>query len=174
MTGKVIELKEKLQTKLKDESKPWTAWFAKAEASTGVDRSYIFMGLVGLIGIWLIIGFAAQLLCNFIGFIYPAYCSVHAIETRRTDDDKKWLTYWVVFSMLNTVEYFLIITEYIPLYWLVKCILLVWLMSPNEMNGSIIIYNKIIRPKFLAHHGDVDSIISKAKDEAAKLLQKTD
>lgn len=74
-----------------------------------------------MLGLWLVFGFAAQLVCNFVGFIYPAYVSVHALESSRKDDDTKWLTYWVVFALFSLVEFFAdIIVGWFPLYWLMK------------------------------------------------------
>jgi receptor expression-enhancing protein 5/6 len=32
-----------------------------------------------------------------IGFVYPLIASVKAIETETLDDDKQWLTYWIIF-----------------------------------------------------------------------------
>lgn len=80
-----------------------------------------FAGTIAVIGIWLVFGFAAQLVCNFVGFIYPAYASTVALETKAKDDDTKWLTYWVVFALFSLVEFFAdIIVGWFPLYWLIK------------------------------------------------------
>ena len=36
----------------------------------------LFSGLLTCIGTYLIFGYGAQLLCNIIGFVYPAFCSI--------------------------------------------------------------------------------------------------
>jgi len=68
-----------------------------------------------------VFGFGAQLVCNSVGFLYPAYMSIHAIESHKKDDDTKWLTYWVVFALFSVIEYFAdLIVGWFPLYWLIK------------------------------------------------------
>jgi len=48
-------------------------------------------------------------------------CSVKAIESINKDDDTKWLTYWVVYSVFSLAEFFTdILLFWIPLYWFLK------------------------------------------------------
>uniref|UniRef100_A0A1B0GP47 Receptor expression-enhancing protein n=1 Tax=Phlebotomus papatasi TaxID=29031 RepID=A0A1B0GP47_PHLPP len=43
------------------------------------------------------------------------------------------------------------LTSFIPFYWLLKCIFLVWCMAPIQQNGSVFLYHRFIRPFFLKH-----------------------
>jgi receptor expression-enhancing protein 5/6 len=53
--------------------------------------------------------------------MYPAYCSVKALESHKKDDDTQWLVYWVVFAMFSVCEFFSdMLVGWVPFYWLLK------------------------------------------------------
>jgi receptor expression-enhancing protein 5/6 len=159
--------KKRLDELLHDKDSCMTPIFEKFEAKTGVKRLNLVLGFVAFISVYLMVGYGADFLCNFIGFIYPAYASVKAIESREKDDDTKWLTYWVVFSVFSLVEFFAdIFLFWIPLYWFFKCVFLVYCMAPFSWNGSIFIYHRFIRPFVLKHEKKIDSAIDVAADYA--------
>lgn len=137
------------------------------EEKTKVKKIYLIYGIVATAVFWLMFGYGAQLLCNGIGFLYPAYCSVKALESSKKDDDTQWLVYWVVFAMFSVLEFFSdILVGWIPFYWFFKCIFLVWLMSP--LDGSSVIYNRIILPLFHKNQSKIDSYLDRGKNMADK------
>ncbi|XP_058808848.1 receptor expression-enhancing protein 5 [Phymastichus coffea] len=171
MAGRIMAVKESLEKALKDDNKPWTKYLALAEQKTGVDRVYIFVASVLFLALYLVVGIGQQLVSNIIGFTYPAYCSMKAIETKQKDDDTKWLTYWAVFAVFTIAEYFSdFIVGWFPIYWLAKCLFYIWLMIPTEYNGSLILYRRVIRPKFLQYQPNVDSLLENAKKATGGLL----
>ena len=149
---------------LLDQRNIFTDLLSKLEAATNVQRHTLFLGGLCFILFYLAVGYAANFLCYFLGFVFPTYASVKAIETGNLSDDTKWLTYWLVFSMVNFLE---ILLEWIPLYYLLKFFLLVWCMFPGPWSGTTVIYNFLIRPFVMRHRDKFDTAIS----EVAKHLR---
>ncbi|XP_048415775.1 receptor expression-enhancing protein 6 isoform X2 [Stegostoma tigrinum] len=144
-----------------------TNLLGKIEEKTGVRKYNLATGSITILGLYLMFGYGASLLCNLIGFVYPAYFSIKAIESSDKEDDTKWLTYWVVYGLFSLAEFFSDIFLYwFPFYYAGKCIFLLWCMAPVAWNGSQMIYNRIVRPLFLKHHAVVDSVVNNLSGKA--------
>ncbi|KAF7486276.1 Hypothetical predicted protein [Marmota monax] len=48
----------------------------------------------------------------------------------------------------------------------VQCGFLLWCMAPSPSNGAEFLYKRIIRPFFLKHQSQVDSVMKDLKDKA--------
>lgn len=101
---------------------------------------------VYLLLIFINVGGIGEILSNFIGFVVPAYYSLVALKTTATKDDSDLLTYWVVFAFLSVIEFWSkAILYWIPFYWFIKTLFLVYLALP-QTNGANLVYNTLIKP----------------------------
>ncbi|XP_021299767.1 HVA22-like protein c [Herrania umbratica] len=81
--------------------------------------------------------------------VYPLYASIKAIETRSSNDDQQWLTYWVLYSMITLFELtFAKVLEWFPIWPYAKLIVTCWLVLPH-FNGAAYVYRHFIRPFYM-------------------------
>lgn len=138
--------------KVEDKLKPalyegcGSTYWGFLEQKTKLKREQLALGLSLVLGLYLAFGWGNDFLCNLIGFLYPAYASVLAVESKGTRDDTEWLIYWVVYTTATFIEYIAYsFFHTLPFYWLGKCIFLIWLMIPGPNNGSKVLYEKVFR-----------------------------
>jgi len=174
MSGKDLSIKEKLNEFL-NQKNYFTDALGFLESKSGVNRLYLFGGCIAVLSLYLVVGYASGFIVALLGFLYPAYASVKAIESDNKDDDTQWLTYWVVYSGFSITEFFSdIFLSWFPLYFLFKCMFLCWCMAPFSWNGAEFIYRRFIAPFILKHEKDADAILSKAAETAKGLYSKAE
>ncbi|KAJ1605418.1 TB2/DP1/HVA22-like integral membrane protein [Cryptosporidium canis] len=147
-------------------------WIKSISESLGCRPCYLMFGAVSMLALTVSMGYAGALICNLVGFIYPAYMSFKALETDGTSDDKQWLTYWVVYAIFNILEAFIdIILFWVPFYYLLKLFFLFWLFLPQTA-GAVILYNNIFRRLLIRFEKKIDDTIENVLDvsNSAKLV----
>ena len=110
--------------------------------------------------------FSSYVTC-LVGVLCPTYMSLKAIDSTE-DDDKQYLTYWVVYGVFSVIDIFTsFLIKIIPFYYTFKLAFLIWLFMPN-FKGAVYIYNWFIGPIFRKYEQKfdkgVDKIVSKGKD----------
>lgn len=79
-----------------------------------------------------------------VGFLYPAYKSLHAIMSEDREASLAWMRYWVVLAAFSLLETLLDpLLDFLPGYLLSKCIFLVWCMAPSSKSGSNLVFTQV-------------------------------
>lgn len=143
------------------------------EKVSGLPKSYGILGsgVFYFLLIFLNIGGIGQLLSNIAGFVIPGYYSLLALQTATSKDDTELLTYWVVFAFLNVIEFWSkAILYWIPFYWFIKTVFLLYLALP-QFGGAQIVYNVVIKPiaeQYITGKPSAANKFANAVDDAAE------
>lgn len=147
--GELAELQTRIAGALADPGTVGTsvvAAFDKAEKLTGMKRDKLAYIGAGLGSVYLILGYFAELVCNFTGFAYPCYMSYKAVLTAEKEDDTHWLTYWTVFAVFSLIDFFSErIMSVFPFYWVLKCLFMAWLFLPMT-RGADQVFARVVIP----------------------------
>ena len=133
----------------------------KLSHMTGLPQKQVLQILLGLLVMFVVFGIGSSLLTTLIGVAYPAFMSFVALESEGEDDDKQWLTYWVVFGTFSIIDQFTgIILSLIPFYYVLKVAFLIWMFHPTSQ-GATTIYDNFILPFFKHYEKDINECESK-------------
>lgn len=91
--------------------------------------------------------------------IYPGLLSIRAIETKEGDDDKAWLTYWMIYGTLHVLETFVPFVFYIIPYWQwIRLGLFVYMI---KFNGAAQIHSTVVESLIKEHGQDVRAFLAR-------------
>lgn len=118
---------------------------------TGIRPSQTFLFICFIVLFLALFDILAALLTTLFGMIYPSYMSwkvsfslLQAIEKNIDEQKKIWLTYWIVFGFLTSIDStFWFVLQYVPGFYAIRFIVYVWMFYPREKNGATIIYTAL-------------------------------
>ena len=142
---KVLSEKTKILDRYGDQIPPVVDLAKKGKVNSGT----VLAGFLFVVALLLLLfsGFTIVMTCYTV--IYPGLLSIRAINSKANKDDKTWLTYWLIFGLLNVAETFLGFVFYFIPYWTwLRIGLFVWLL---QFNGSRDLYEKFLRNLLLEH-----------------------
>jgi len=127
------------------------------EDKSGFKGSYI-AGILGLCTFLVFFGIFDYYLANLVGIVFPILWSLKSLQSRGEDDDKQWLTYWIIFSSTHVIDVFSdYILQIIPFYFFIKIVFLIWMFLPN-FRGAEVIYHYFIKKYFKKYLDDIDKL----------------
>ena len=114
--------------------------------------------------------FSSYVTC-LVGVLCPTYLSLKAIEGPDEDDDKQYLTYWVVYGLFSVFDLFTaFLIKVIPFYYTIKLAFLIWLFMPN-FKGAVVIYNLVVGPLFRKYESKFDKGVDKIIRQGEKITE---
>lgn len=115
--------------------------------ATGLPKAKVLKGSLVFLVLFVVFGIGQAIITNIIGVAYPVFMSFHALESRdSSNDDKQWLTYWVVFGLFSMTDSCAgFILHFIPFYYVLKVATLIWLFHPATQGASYV-YRELIHP----------------------------
>lgn len=136
---------------------------------TKVPKEFLALGGALLFGIFIVFGLGVASLSSIVGFVYPAFKSFQAIETKSKGDDTQWLVYWVVFSFFQILEVFVdVLLYWIPFYYAFKLAFLLWAMLP-QTKGAKFLYDAFLKDLLKKNETRIDAAMADAKKNAGTI-----
>jgi hypothetical protein len=106
----------------------------QTQEKTNIPKEYIAIAAAFIILVSMLSGLGTGTLCSLIGFVFPAYKSIKAMETHATSEVTQWLVYWVVYAFFSVIEIFSTTLVYwIPFYYRFKLGFLLWAMLVSRL-----------------------------------------
>ena len=127
------------------------------------------VGTILLFAIGTILAVGVGSLTSIVGFVYPAFKSFQAIETKSKGDDTQWLVYWVIFAFFTVADTFVdYLLYWIPFYFAFKLAFLLWCMLP-QTKGAKFLYDSFLKDFLKKNESRIDAALADAKKNAGSI-----
>lgn len=131
-----------------------------------VPKELLVTGGLVLFVLLIFFGVGAGSLCSIVGFVYPAFKSFEAIESKNRQDDTQWLIYWVVYAFFSIIEVFIdFLLYWIPFFYAFKLAFLLWAMLP-QTKGAKFLYDSFLKDFLKKNESKIDAALADAKKSA--------
>ncbi len=147
----------------------WQNQMNLIQEKTGIRGTFVILGLV-LCVIFVYFNIFDSIITNLVGTVYPAFWAIKSLEQNNVEEQKKWLTYWVVFGSFIIFDMgSVIINKFIPVYFVLKILFLIWLWMPGS-SGCTIVYYLVVKKIFRFYEDKIISYTDAAKNYANDML----
>lgn len=114
----------------------------------------------------------SQFLTYPIAFLFPGYLSFKTVLSKGSDDDTRWLCYWLIVALFFFAEVSLsFLIKLVPFYFEMKCFILFYLQW-NSAAMSKYIYDTWLEPLLTYAEPTVDAFIDRYSQRALELAIK--
>ena len=111
-----------------------------------MNSGLVLFGILLVVGLLVFFIWGWQIIVCVVCVLYPGLRSIRALITKDENDDKEWLTYWMIFGVVQFLEtFFSFILYFIPYYDYLRLIFFAWMMLPQSL-GAGWIHNNVLRP----------------------------
>eukprot|EP01122_Echinamoeba_exundans_P001613 TRINITY_DN11635_c0_g1_i1.p1 TRINITY_DN11635_c0_g1~~TRINITY_DN11635_c0_g1_i1.p1 ORF type:complete len:307 (+),score=66.53 TRINITY_DN11635_c0_g1_i1:11-931(+) len=106
--------------------------------------------------------FLSKNITNVVAFLIPAYLTYKSIKYKSGQD--RMLRYWTVMGFFSFIEFYAdIFVSWLPFYYEVKMLFLLWLVMPNS-RGTPIIWSQYLKPFLNAREAAIDVAFNESKN----------
>lgn len=139
------------------------------QEKTNIPKEYLVLGASTLFALIVVLAVGIGSLTSIVGFVYPAFKSFQAIETKSKGDDTQWLVYWVIFAFFSIAETFVdYLLYWIPFYYAFKLAFLLWCMLP-QTKGAKFLYEAFLKDFLKKNESRIDAALADAKKNASSI-----
>jgi len=113
------------------------------------------------------------IISSVVAFLYPGYASYKTLSQRPASEEdlERWLMYWSVLGCIVGVEYVAEwLVSWIPMYYLMKTLFLLYLVLP-QTRGSSYIYINHLQPFLHSHESQIDATLASFKARLYAFVQ---
>ena len=101
-----VKAKIKENTKILDPYAAMVPALVDGAAKADINPGALLGGIGAFFLLILLLMQGWTIMVTFVAVVYPAVKSLKAFETKEEKDDKRWLSYWIVYGTLNLAETF--------------------------------------------------------------------